>query len=151
MTQLIINFKYLKVITMLFYILFLESCVLNRKEIFFENLFLSNIDNKEIRIIPIDTFYGKCLNEVLKQNKKFNYCVRIIDKVKTDSIQVQDFYTENIYFVGKLLNGIRVGYWRGYYEDNLILETAYLEGNPTFLRLYNKHGKPIKSLTFNIF
>lgn len=151
MIQLICNFKYLKVITMLFSILFLESCALNRKEIFFENLFVSNIDNKEIRIIPIDPWYVKYLNEALKQNKKFDYCVRIMDKVKTDSIHVQDFYSENIYFVGKLFNGIRVGYWRGYYEDNLILETAYLEGSPTFLSVFNKHGKPLKKLTFNIF
>lgn len=135
------------------FLLAFTACITPSKLCDFNNIIKNNVSDNEMRIIKPDSVYLEWINHSIKKKPKINYCIQITDSVYNDTAFVREYYSEKIYFVGKIHDNRKVGYWNGYFVNNKIVETAYTgegQNSPTFLKLFNKKGDGIQHYSFGL-
>lgn len=128
----------------------LSSCLSNKQFLCFDKIIQENINHKEIKLIKGDLMYQNWINESLNKKYILKYGISITDTTISDTLFVREYYSDNIYFKGKVLKQYKFGYWEGYYKNILIIKTAYVGNEPAFVRLSDKNGKIKKNYTFSI-
>lgn len=76
-----------------------------------------------------------------------------IKNISPDSLFVQQFYSDVIFFEGYLIKGNKTGQWNGYYKDKLFVKVSYLgepKNRPVFIDLWNIEGKHIRQTNLSI-
>ena len=102
----------------------------------------------------IDKGYLELLNESgvdLKSIKKKNIHCNIYNKLN-DTLYLKQFYSEQVYFKGIIYKDKKMGLWKGYFNEKLIIEIAYLgeiNNRPIFVRLWKINGDFIRYTKFS--
>lgn len=107
---------------------------------------------------PEKGIYLEMLNETVPGSRKesclcnsyFEQTVRVFKKIDEHTMRSRDYYNQNFYALGEVINGRKVGVWKIYCEDVKVLEEFWIEGNLVWIKKFDSEGGIIETIHLGI-